>query len=88
MPRLNVMEARKTFGKTVNRVAFGKERIILERRGEDVVAIVPVEDVRLLERLERDMEDRIDAAEADRILDDAKPGDFVPWEQVKKALGL
>lgn len=87
MPRLNVMDARKTFGKTVNRVAFGKERIILERRGEDVVAMVPVEDVLLLERLAEEEEDRLDAADADRILSAAKPEDFIPWEKVKTDLG-
>ena len=49
-----------------------------------MAAIVSVEDLRLLEELE----DRLDAEEADRILSEAKPEDFAPWEKVKEDLGL
>jgi antitoxin Phd len=81
MPRINVMEARKAFSKTVNRVAFGKERIILERRGEDVVAVVPVEDLAALEALEA----RGDLEEARRAL--AEPGETT-YDEVRRRLGL
>lgn len=81
MTRLNVMEAKKTFGKTVNRVAFGKERLLLERRGEDVAAVVPLEDLRLLE----DLENRIDLEVARKALQE--PGS-VSFEALKKELGL
>ena len=81
MTRLNVMEAKKTFGKTLNRVAFGKERLLLERRGEDVAAIVPLEDLRLLEELE----DRFDLETARKALQE--PGS-VSLEALKKELGL
>lgn len=81
MPRINVMEARKAFSKTVNRVAFGKERIVLERRGEDVAAIIPVEDLAVLE----DLEARADLEEARRAL--AEPGE-IPYEEARRRLGL
>lgn len=35
-----------------------------------------------------EVEDRRDAAEADRILRGAGPADFVPWEMAKERLGL
>jgi prevent-host-death family protein len=37
----------------VNRVAFGKERVLLKRRGKDLAVLVPVEDAKRLEELER-----------------------------------
>ena len=46
----------------VNRVAYGKERVILSRRGRDLAAIVPLEDVELLEALEDRLD--LDAARA------------------------
>ena len=83
MPRLNVMEARKTFSSTINRVAFGKERIILERRGKEVAALVPLEDLALLEEIE----DRRDLREARfRVADEAD--ESVPYEEVREDLGL
>jgi len=88
MIRLNAQAAKKAFGDTLNRVAYGKERIILERRGEDLVALVPLEDLRLLERLTEKYEALLDAEDADRIVAEAKPGDFESWEKVKADLSL
>ncbi len=45
-------EARKHFSSIVDRAAFEKERVILSRRGKPVAAVVPLEDVELLEQLE------------------------------------
>lgn len=81
-------EARKDFSGTMSRVAYGRERLVLRRHSKEEVAIVPIEDLRLLERLEREAEDRQDAAEADRILKDSEEGERVSWEQLKKDLGL
>ncbi len=72
MTRVNVMEARQHFSKTVNRVAFGKERLVLERRGEDVVAVIPVDELKLFERLLDEYEDRLDVEEARRRLADPR----------------
>lgn len=49
---MSTVEARDQFGELINRAAFGKERVILTRRGKALVAVVPVEDMRLLEELE------------------------------------
>ncbi len=48
--------------------------------------MIPAEDLALLERLEREEEDRIDAAEADRIL--REDPERTSWEEVKKELDL
>lgn len=79
MPRLAVSKAQEA----VSRVTKKRERIVLQRRGKDVAALVPLEDLALLE----DLEDRLDVEEAQRRL--ADPNDkTIPYEQVRRELGL
>lgn len=79
---ISVKEARDNFADTLNRVAYRGERIILQRRGVDCgAAIVPTEDVELLEKLE----DILDDLEADEALSDPER---IPWDKVKRELGL
>ena len=44
--------ARENFADTLNRVSYGKERVLIHRRGKEVAALVPVEDLRSLEEME------------------------------------
>ena len=87
MSRINVMEARRAFSETINRVAFGKERIVLERRGKDVAVLVSVDDLKLFEKLLEELEDRLDVEEAERRLREEE-GAAIPYEQVRRELGL
>ena len=83
MAQMAASAAREEFAEVLNRVAYGKERIVLHRHGKPLVAIIPVEDLQLLEHLIEEEEDRIDVEEAQRIL--AGPTDEgVPLEQVKR----
>ena len=86
MTRLPSGKVRQDFSETVNRVAYGRERIILHRRGRDLAALIPLEDLALLEAVE----DRLDVEEAEKILAEAKArGEGpVPWERAKKKLRL
>lgn len=86
MTRLNVSKAREEFPDVVNRAAYAKERTIVSRRGKDLAAIIPIEDLRLLERLARDEMDRQDLEDARAAL--AEPGENIPLDAVKKELGL
>jgi prevent-host-death family protein len=86
MPRLNVSKAREGFPEIVNRAAQKKERTILSRRGKDLAAVVPIEDLRLLERLTRQEEDRLDIEDARNAL--RETGKSIPLEQAKKKLNL
>lgn len=49
---LTTVEARDRLSEVINRAAFGKERVVLTRRGKPLVALVPIEDVEALEALE------------------------------------
>ena len=82
MAQMAASAAREEFAEVLNRVAYGKERIVLHRHGKPLVAIIPVEDLQLLERLIEEEEDRIDVEEARRILADPTEEE-VPWEQIK-----
>ena len=86
MTRLASGRVRQEFSETINRVAYGRERIILHRRGKSLAALIPLEDLKLLEALE----DRLDIEEADRILAEAKVKREKPiaWERAKKRLRL
>ncbi len=81
---VSVSEAREDFAELVNRAAYTHERIRVSRRGRDVAAIVPIEDVDLLEAIE----DELDLAAAREALADPENAVPIPWEQVKKNLGL
>lgn len=87
MTRLNVAKARDEFPDVVNRAAFGKERTIVSRRGKDLAAVIPMEDLRLLERLAREEMDRIDLEDARAALKEAKENDTVPLREFIRELG-
>jgi prevent-host-death family protein len=84
MAHLPASKAREGFADTINRVAFGKERVVLRRRGKDIAAVVPIEDLRLLEELE----DRIDLVDARAALTETKKKGAKPLNAILKELGL
>ena len=84
MTNIPTVKARDQLADIINRVAYGKERIALTRRGKAVAAIVPVEDVELLAELEN----RVDLEEARAALAEAKEKGTVPWETIKADIGL
>lgn len=84
MPNISTVEARNKFSNIINRVAFGKERVILTRRGEELVALIPAEDVFLLEA----MENQFDLEDARAALKEAQEKGAIPLEAFKKEIGL
>ena len=77
-------EAREHFSDVINRVAYGKERVILTRRGKPLVAVVPIADVELLETLE----DKLDLEDALASLREAEEKGTTSLEHLKQELGL
>jgi prevent-host-death family protein len=84
--RVTVSRARNEFPELVNRAAFGNERFIVSRRGKDLAAVIPIQDLCLLERLAQQEMDRVDIEAAHRAL--AEPGQNIPHARLKKQLGL
>jgi prevent-host-death family protein len=85
MTRLNVSKAREEFPEILNRAAYGKERTIVSRRGKDLAAVIPIEDLRLLERLSQEEMDRIDIEDALASL--AEPGENISLRDLMRELG-
>ncbi len=84
MDSINSTQAREIFAEVLNRVAYGGERVRITRHGRDIAAVVPIEDLELLERLQ----DEEDVREAEAALADAREHGTVPWETAKRELGL
>jgi prevent-host-death family protein len=87
MTRLNVSKAREEFPEIVNRAAYGKERTILSRCGKDLAAVIPIDDLRLLERLAKKEMDRQDIADARAALKEAAEKGTIPLREVMRRLG-
>jgi len=51
MSEFSTSQAREQFAELINQAAYAKERVVLTRRGKKVVAIVPIEDLELIESL-------------------------------------
>ncbi len=82
MARIAASEARLQLAEVINKVAFAGERIVLQRHGKDVAAIVPVEDLQFLEELENRMD--LEAARAAL----KEEGPRIPWKRLKQELGI
>jgi len=88
MTRLNVSKAREEFPEIVNRAAYGHERTIVSRRGKDLAAVIPIDDLHLLELLAQEEIDRQDIEDAHAALAEAEEKGTIPLEEARKRLGL
>lgn len=82
MTMMDAAKAKSAFSETLNRTAFGKERIILTRRGKPLAALVPLEDLDLL----NEMENATDAEEVRLAREEAARGEIVAWDDVRAEL--
>ncbi len=78
--KITTSTARARFADLVNRAEYAGERTIVHRRKKPVAAVVPIEDLELIERYE----DELDL----RSIRKARKEKTIPWEKVKKELGL
>ena len=84
---ITASDARGDFRGTLNRVVRDRERLVITRHNDEEVAVIPVEDLRLLEKWERQVEDAIDGEAARRILADPDEG-RESWDALKEEFGL
>jgi prevent-host-death family protein len=81
---IGVSQARESFAELVNRAAYGGERVLVSRRGRPIAAIVPINDIEFMER----MEDQLDLQAAQEALADPANAVTYPLRQVETELGL
>ena len=84
MENISAADARKQLAELLNRAAYGKERFVLTRHGKEMGALVPLEDLDLLERLKK-FASRKEVEAAFREIEDE---DTASWASIKKSLGL
>ena len=78
---MSVADFRNQLAEPINRVIYQGERVVLERRGKDVAAVVSMDDLRRLEA----MEDASDVKAASKA---RKEKGAVPLEKIIADLGL
>lgn len=81
MKKMSASEARASLADTISRVAYGGERIVLRRHGRELAAVVPIDDLKLLQALEDEMD--VKAAKAA-----LKEKGTVSWKKLKGDLKL
>jgi prevent-host-death family protein len=81
---ITTVSARQNLSELVNRVAYGKSRVVLTRRNRAIAAIVPIEDVALLEEIEV----REDLKAARKALREIDRKGSIPWSKIKEDLAL
>lgn len=76
---ISTVEAKEEFIDLINRVSHAKERIVLTRRGKEIAAIVPVEDLLLLQ----DSQNKSDLQDALEALKEARTSGSTALETLK-----
>jgi prevent-host-death family protein len=83
-PTIDFSQVQREFTDTLNRVAFGHERLTITRHGKDVAAIIPIKDLVFL----RELEEQLDRRAIDKAWAEQGNDPFIPLDQVKRELGL
>ena len=81
MTNVSMTKARQDFTNIANRVMFGQERVCIKKNNKAAFALVPIEDLEILEALE----DKIDVQAAKAAI---KKGKFIDLKVLAKQLGV
>lgn len=79
MSTVSISQLKDRLSEYLNRVAFGRERIIVASRGKPKAAVISLSDLELLEELE-------DAQAAREALAEYEQGETIPLEQMIEEL--
>lgn len=84
MEPISTADARRNMAELVNRAAYGGERFVVTRHGKELVAIVPLRDATLLDRVRTLLE----ARDFEAALREVAEAGTVSWEEVRRELDL
>jgi prevent-host-death family protein len=84
MKEITTAEARKQMAELLNRAAYGKERFVVTRHGNPLVAIVPLEEVTLLDRLRT----LLSRKEFEAAVSEMNAAETRPWDEARRDLDL
>ena len=80
---INTADAKEEFSELINRVSHHKERIILTRRGKEVAAIIPIEDLQLILQIQN----KSDLEAATESLKEARDHGTITLDDLKDEIG-
>jgi prevent-host-death family protein len=84
MEQITTAEARKQMAELLNRAAYGKERFVVTRHGKELVAIVPLEEISLLDKRRA----LLSKKEFEAALQEVQDGDTRSWTDVRRDLDV
>lgn len=84
MKPVSTGDARRNLAELLNRAAYGGERFVVTRHGKELVALVPVEEAALLQRLR----ELLEARDYEAALKEIAEAGTVSWEEVRRELEL
>lgn len=84
MKKVTTAEVRKNMAELLNRAAYGKERFVVTRHGKGLAAIVPLDEVTLLDRL-RELLSKRDLEAALAAMNESGTRS---WDEVRRDLDL
>lgn len=84
MPTISTRDARAHLGEVLDRARYAGEETIITKNGTPWAAVVSLDDLRRLRRLE----DEADKALMDEIRAEIEAGEeeLIPWDEAKKEL--
>ena len=77
---ITVAFAREHLAEYLSRVTYTKDRFVVTKHGKKIAAVIPYEDLKILEKLEEDF----DVAEARKVLAEVKKKGTLPWQRPRK----
>ncbi len=77
---IGLVALRGSIGEIVNRVHFARERITINKNRKPVAALIPIEDLQLLEEIE----DALDARQIDAMMENLDPADLETWKKAQE----
>jgi len=80
---ISTAEAKEDFSELINRVLHYNEHIVLTRRGKDVAALIPIQDLQLLQAAKN----KNDLEEATEALKEARNTGTTSFEDLAKDIG-
>lgn len=80
MTRQAAAKARQNFSEIISQVAYGKDRVVIERNGKGLAAVIPMEDLKILQ----EMEDRADREDVRKVKQEIKKHGTISWADYKK----
>jgi len=88
MTTVSAEKARTSFSEIVSHTAFSKERFVITHNGKKLAAIIPMEELKFLERMMERLENDLNAEDIEAAFDEMRQSKTIPWDQIKKDLNL